>query len=396
MLRQESSCPGTHVRVQGRGGEPLPIVTTDEQGVVQFEDMPPGSVYTVRIQKVDYFVTFEPSVAVTEGEVTEITVAIEPQPGGRLYVGLDDARVAEIDTASFLIVRTLRFPEWRNEAVRKLGVHPSEDLLYVVTDSEGGIIDERSGAVLERFEADGLIEALSVDASVLTIFADLAGESEMTSTGASSVRVAEYGQSGQLLTLDARTGALLDSSAADSPRMSPLLIWRTDGEELYVIEPSDGSLWKLDVNPHEALIYSTTGALPKEGLLSSDGNFRYLWSLDPLAKLETTFQDALMQVGGSQVSGSSPAAFSLSPTGQNLYALNDEFGTLSVIDLTGEEPPTLVAVGKRPTALVVSPGGMWAYVANRQSMSISVVHLPSLRVVQTISIDGEPLSLTIR
>ena len=115
-----------------------------------------------------------------------------------------------------------------------------------------------------------------------------------------------------------------------------------------------------------------------------------------MERLKASFGDDLVRVADKQSFSPRPAAFSLSPIEQTLFMLNDDFGTLSVIDVTGEEPPTLVAVGKQPVALVLSSGGMWAYIANRESRSISVVHVPSLRVVQTIPIDGEPLSLTIR
>ena len=388
--------PDTSVLVQGRGAAPLPTVTTEEDGIAWLEDVPPDSGYVVRLQKVDYFVAFEHSIVVTEGEVTELTVAIEPQPGGRLFVGLDEARVVELDTASFLPVRTIQLRSWDKKPVSSIGLHPGEELLYVVAGSEGGILDEIGGDVLERFQVTGSVEAHSVDEAVLRILSALGDDSQSTGAENSSVRVTESGRSGQLLTLDARTGALLDERQVESPNLSPLLVWRPEGQDLIVIEPSDGSLWRLDVVPKEALIYIDTGSLPKEGFRSTDGHFRYLWSGDPLERLRASFGDDLVRVADKQSFSPRPAAFSLSPIEQTLFMLNDDFGTLSVIDVTGEEPPTLVAVGKQPVALVLSSGGMWAYIANRESRSISVVHVPSLRVVQTIPIDGEPLSLTIR
>jgi DNA-binding beta-propeller fold protein YncE len=59
-------------------------------------------------------------------------------------------------------------------------------------------------------------------------------------------------------------------------------------------------------------------------------------------------------------------------------------------------PPTIIAVGKGPRALTISADGKWAYVANRESLTISVVYLPSARVLYTIPLEGEPISLGLR
>jgi YVTN family beta-propeller protein len=370
--------PGAAVRLRASSGSPLPTATTDEAGITRFEDLPSDSAYLIRVQKVDFDVIFEPSVAVPEGRETEVTVALPPNAGGRLFVGLDGARVAEIDTASFLVVRTFRLPDWKQGATRHIRVHPSEDLLYTVAGGSGWILDGQSGTSLERFEVEGTVEALSTDGSLLYVV-----------TG-------QYDGPGQLLTLDAHTGALLATAETDNPQVSPQLFWKPDGDAVYAVEPSNGSLWVLGTSPSQVLAHTPTGAYPKEGLLSVDGHYVYTWPTMSFDELRATFQFYMTPVPASPSLPVNTSGLSLSPTEAELYALDAQLGTLYILDPSGEEPPILVAVGKRPVALVVSPDGMWAYVANRESHTISVVHLPSASVVQSIPVDGEPLAIAVR
>jgi YVTN family beta-propeller protein len=155
-------------------------------------------------------------------------------------------------------------------------------------------------------------------------------------------------------------------------------------------------LWRIDAPPFEVLAHTQTGGYPKEGLLSSDGHYRYTWSSDSSRNLGANWEYKLQPVFTNQLSVISTSFFGFSPTEPELYVLDAQLGTLSIVDPLGEVPPLLVAVGKRPVALVVSPDGKWAYVANRESQSISVIYLPAASVVQTIPLDGEPISLAIR
>jgi len=98
----------------------------------------------------------------------------------------------------------------------------------------------------------------------------------------------------------------------------------------------------------------------------------------------------------SQPLASGTRALAASPTKQEVYVLNDYLGTLSIVDPSGQAPTTIIAVGKGPRALTISADGKWAYVANRVSHTISAVYLPSARVVHTIPLEGEPISLGLR
>lgn len=370
--------PGAAVQIRGQSGAALPTATTNETGVARFEDLPPEPAYLIQVQQIDYDITYEPGVVVTERKETQVAIPLPPNPEGRLYAGLDGARVAEIDTASLLMMQTFHLPDAKQGATRHIQVHPDKELLYVTADNDGFILDSRTRAPVEQFEVEGTVETLSTDGHHLYIV------------------TSQYNNPGQLLTLDAQSGALVDHTETDNPLTSPRLLWRPDGQEIYVVEPTNGSLWMLSATPQEVLTDTPTGAYPKEGFVSADGQYRFTWSARPFQQLQTIYQTMLTPILTNQPLPVNTSALSFSPVAQELYVLDSQLGTLSILDPLGEELPLLVAVGKRPTAIAVSADGVWAYVANRESETISVVHLPSASVVYAIPVDGQPLSLAVR
>lgn len=392
---------GADVRLRAPSEQALPIITTDEAGNARFHDLPPDRAYVVRVQKVDYDLAFEPQVAVPARQETQVTVPIVSHPGGRLFVGLDGGRVAQIDTASLLVMQTIRLSGWKQDPVGHVRAHPDKDLLYAMAGGAGCILDSQSGASLAEFEVDGTVQSLSADGGQLYVISGAENSITIVRQSEDRSRVyvtatGRYADSGQLLTLDAQTGELLASAPAVNPQLAPELIWRPGDSKVFVVEPSQRVLWVLDVNPDEVLAHTPTGAYPKEGFPSSDGDYRYTWSTGYFEDLQATFRTDLEPILDRQSLPVDDSAWTLSPAGEKLYLLDAELGTLSIVDLAGQVPPLLMAVGKQPSALVLSPDGQWAYVANSESHTISVIYLPSNTVLHAIPVEGAPFSLAVR
>lgn len=374
------SLAGASVQARSRGEQPLPDVITDEGGAAHFRNLPPDPAYVVRVQKLDYDLTFESDIAVPAGEETEVAMSLTPNVGGRLYVGLDGAKVAEIDTASLSVVQTVRLPGWQPASVGHVRLHPTEDLLYALSGSEGFVLKSRSGVVLKQFDLEEGVEYLG-----------------LTSDGQELFVLNDRGDgTAQLSTLDAATGELLDRVQATDPMTATRLLWGEGITRTYVVEPAQRSLWVLDAGMPQALENVSTGPYPEDGLLSADGRLRYTWSVDGFEHLQSLYGADLDLLAGGHSLPASNAAWTLSPTGEHLYVLDSQLGTLTVLDPEEQEPPVLIAVGKEPEALVVSRDGEWAYVANRGSRTVSVVYLPAEAIVHTIPVLGEPLSLALR
>ena len=409
--------PDAVVQVQAQGEQPLAAVTTNEKGAARFRDLPPGSTYVVRVQKIDHDLVFQPQVVVPEGKETTVSIPLTPHGGGRLYVGLNWARVTEVDTASLLPVRTIRMSDWNLGPVSHIRVHPSKDLLYTIVDGQGYIVHSRYEKSLGRLPFKGEIGSL-----------------DLTADGRYALAIgAEGGAVSRLFTFDAESGKLVTDTLLAASTRAPQIVWQPDGTDVYVLMAVNRLYWTWD---NAAPVWGwggvPTGSSHEKAVLSADGQYVYqltrvafsenaletkiVTSTVPLSSTQglTGTQNMTWSQGPardvveaiptdlgrnhffSQPLPSGNSALAASPTKREVYVLNDYLGTLSIVDPFGQVPPTIIAVGKGPRALTISADGKWAYVANRESLTISVVYLPSARVLYTIPLEGEPISLGLR
>lgn len=384
---------GAHVQIQARGAHPLPTAITDETGVVRFEELPPSPAYRLQVQKVDYALAFDSQVAVPEEQETEITVPLSPQAGARLFVGLDEAKVTEIDTASLLVVQTTRLPGEEQAPVQHLLLHPDQDLVYAVVGPEAYTLDRRSGASLGRLEIPG---PPGIQDPV---------ETWGLSDDGRYLFVVGTWHRGPLMMLDAHSGQLLNDVYLHDTDVRPevFLLQKAGSLGIHVLQFDEGevSAKKLDDIMPQVLAELPLGVL-RGAILSAGERYVYDW-LGPWYFDESKLRDQLHirqidvtpTILNTRTLATGISALAASPTKQEAYLLNAMMGTLTIVDPTGQESPLLIPVGKEPVALAVSLDGMWAYVANRESQTISVVHLPSASVVHTIPVLNEPLSLAV-
>ncbi len=415
---------GARVWAQARGERALPAVVTDENGVARFHNLSPHPSYQVRVQRLDYKLTYEPEVDVPAGKETAITVSLSPYAGERLFVGLDNAQIAVIDTASLLIVQTIGLPSPLQAAVRYLLLHPSLNLLYAVAGDQGYILDSQSGQVLARMAVDETIESLdlSTDGQHLVI----TSVSDRYASGMLSLV--------HLLTLDARTGDRLAYQLLTSVNLEDQLLWQPEGTDIYVLWAANRSRWKFNDTIQKRLgVYDIPVGkrhFRKTGVLSGDGRYLYTWFefypvdtmvlknievgrvytstmgwgntaalqgyyLAPAHSLLITIRTDLGIIFDKEVPFPI-TVLAASPTRREVYALNEELGTLYIFDPIGAELPTLLAVGAKPVAMTISADGQRLYVANYGSQTISVVHLPTAAIVETIQLPAGPRSLALR
>ncbi len=408
--------PEAVIQVQAQGEQPLPPVTTDEKGEVRFRELPPGSTYVVRVQKIDHDLVFQPQVVVPEGKETTVSVPLTPHAGGRLYVGLDWARVTEVDTASLLPVRIIRMSDWNLGAVSHLRVHPSQDLLYTIVAGQGYIVESRYERSLGRLRAKGEIGSL-----------------DLTADGRHVVAIGAEGDAiSRLFTFDAESGKLLTDTLLVANGAAPQIVWQSDGTDMYMLMAANRLVWTWgDRTPVWGWSGVPTGSSHEKAAISADGQYIYqlarvavdgdletkiITSTAPLTSTyaltdtqSTTWSPGPVRdvVVAVRTDFGGPHSFSLplaqgtcalaaSPTKREVYVLNDYLGTLSIVDPSGQAPTTIIAVGKGPKALTISADGKWAYVANRESQTVSAVYLPSARVVHTIPLEGVPNSLGLK
>ena len=96
-------------------------------------------------------------------------------------------------------------------------------------------------------------------------------------------------------------------------------------------------------------------------------------------KLERT-----LQVGGQ------PAALAANPARNEIYAVNGQTGSVSVIDASAMSVVAIVPVGRGPGSIAVDPTGHRAYVAITGSNAISVIDLDRRREIAQIATKDQP------
>jgi hypothetical protein len=389
--------PGARVEIQQPGQPPMPAANTDEAGTARFAHPRPDTSYSIRVQKPDYGFALQEGVSVPESQETEVVVQAVPQPGGRLFVGLTQARLAEIDTASLLVLRTIVLPAAPYAPVRHLRLHPQENLLYAVAGTQAFIIST-SGVVLAESDMEGTVDSLDVtqDGKYLLLTG--------TSQGDASTVVAQR----HLWILDARTGALVEDGplSRSGGAAGEGIAWQPDGTDADLLRAVSLAVSSMPARGQTplGLGHVPTAALrhPNKVILSPDEEYLYtlqqgFYSNDtgqvPEVLLSISTEDGLWT---QQEMPPGASALALSPTGDELYALNAKLGTLTIISMAGGRPQTVVPVGKEPHVLTVSADGRWAYVGDSQEQAIVVVDLPSPSVWFTIPLRHEPLSLAVR
>jgi DNA-binding beta-propeller fold protein YncE len=414
---------GAQVQVRPRNGQWLPTIVADENGAARFDSVPPDPSYVVQVQNVDSNFVSQEDVAVPQEQETEVVVPLMPHPGGRLFVGLDRARVLEIDTASWLGVQTLVLSGAPEASVSHLRLHPTEALLYAVVGDKGFILDSRIGAVIGRMKVDTGIGSLDLSAD---------GQYLLLTTVQNGLGASRALGLVHLLALDARSGEVVtdtllsgDRSLTAAAGMSgtarastesadtrlpgsgtmPQVLWRPEGGNAYVLDAADETIRGMNTIARSILgVYEVpVGPLPlrETVVLSYDKQYAYTWhrgarpvegeGVDFLIVISTDDGTMMMEDRATGIS-----ALAASPAKQELYILNSVLDTMTILDLTGQRAQTVVAVGRKPDLLAIDRDGEWAYVANRDSHTVSVVHLPSAQVAYTIPLPGEPGSLAVR
>ncbi len=80
----------------------------------------------------------------------------------------------------------------------------------------------------------------------------------------------------------------------------------------------------------------------------------------------------------------------LSPDAKTAYTANIQPGTLSIVDLAGNNPPVIVKVGTQTEAIGASPGGRTVWLGSNNTGMVFVVDVGTRTVVDSIQTSGWP------
>jgi YVTN family beta-propeller protein len=93
--------------------------------------------------------------------------------------------------------------------------------------------------------------------------------------------------------------------------------------------------------------------------------------------------------------GAEPAALVLAPNGDTVYVINTANGTLSFVDTQRFTVTATVALGPEPAGIALSPTGRTAYVTLSAADEIAVVDVTARRVVDRVAVAAKPHAIAV-
>ncbi|NJL02539.1 MAG: beta-propeller fold lactonase family protein [Spirulinaceae cyanobacterium SM2_1_0] len=99
-------------------------------------------------------------------------------------------------------------------------------------------------------------------------------------------------------------------------------------------------------------------------------------------------------VGWLRNVGQSPRHLNIDPNGRFLYASLNGDDRVAKIDLQENRIVSKAATGDAPRSMVLSDDGQWLYVVNYHSNTLSKVRAGTMRVVQTVNVNANPIGVT--
>jgi YVTN family beta-propeller protein len=127
--------------------------------------------------------------------------------------------------------------------------------------------------------------------------------------------------------------------------------------------------------------------------LSLDG--KQLWVVNPDANSVTMVDPMTLHKVSEIAVGREPWSLALSPDGAWLYVADRADGMLTVLDVARQQVRATISVGPEPGMVALSPSGRRAYVTITTANRIAVVDTQALTVSAQIAVDPLPYALAV-
>jgi YVTN family beta-propeller protein len=378
----ESGAPlgDAYVEIQNSNGQALLDMVTLDDGTAGVKRLAPDELgYRVLARHIDYVPAVRRNVPLRLHETTEVYLPLRFKPGGRLYVGVDKAYVAVIDTASMLIERYRRGPEeLRQWPIRSIQVDPNRPWIYASA--------RYVGYMLEPAGMQGVAEIGLRDASDGFKLTDDGGHLLISIRNRRQIDI-----------FDASTGADLGyvdfAPLPDDPRglIPQGASAHVVGPSLVIQLPDSGfTAYSLD----DLFVQAGVPTSWRWALLSADATKLYVGgdALGQVLRIDTE----TLAVEDRYVASPDLVTAALNPSGTELYVADIRFGSIAILDAGSFEVLGRIPVGRGPVAAIVSPDGQRLYVANGDSQDITAIDLASRSVIETIYLGERPYSLAVR
>jgi YVTN family beta-propeller protein len=162
----------------------------------------------------------------------------------------------------------------------------------------------------------------------------------------------------------------------------------------YVPNSGNNTVSVIDTGDNTVVDTVHVGSSPQCVAVAPDGKHVYVGNADgTISIIETSSQTDTLS---GTISGlPQPAALAVNATGESVYSLAFNPGSISVIDAATSSAIDTFRVGNDAVGIAVSPDGARAYVTNSSDNTVSVVDTGSNTVVDTIKVQALPFGIAV-
>ncbi len=97
-----------------------------------------------------------------------------------------------------------------------------------------------------------------------------------------------------------------------------------------------------------------------------------------------------MKIVRTLATGNNPTGVTASPTKDEVYVVNTDSGTVSVIDAASNQIAGNISVGRMPYTISVTADGKTGWVANAESNTVTALDLDAHSVIGQVAVGKQP------
>ncbi len=157
---------------------------------------------------------------------------------------------------------------------------------------------------------------------------------------------------------------------------------------LYIADRKEGVIYELDMNTQHLVRATQLDYVDEpvhiEPIPSKDLIVVVNYGTDTIHLIDAFS----LQVTSTVEVGDGPLYAVYSAANDRVFVLNEHFGTLSVVDVSSEEPAidTTLTVEMQPVSMAIDDNKDWLYITNSGSTDLTVINIEKLGVEKTITI----------
>lgn len=192
--------------------------------------------------------------------------------------------------------------------------------------------------------------------------------------------------------IDTSTNKVIDSIAMDGVPFRLAAV--SGGDRIYATVSDPSKVAVIDTDSATVIRTIAVGQVPFGLTVSPDDARVYVTDSSSFDSALHVIKTSTDTVDGAPIPvGQFPHAAAVTPDGGRIFVVNNQDGTVSVVDAGTRTVISTIRVGDFPKDLLMDREGKRVYVGNSDDNTVSVIDVSTLEVARTLLVDGPPANL---